>query len=292
MNILCTGNYRKERYFDILNIIAKYFEPFDGYKIFLTDDFKNKVETPSIHEGIEVIDFSKFINDADIVLSIGGDGTILSTVRRLRQNIIPVLGIHIGGLGFLAQSTAENLLETLEHIRSKNYSIDERILLNIMINKGNDGTFYALNDAVIDHGDSGRVLKTKLYISNKHLNNYESDGIIVSTPTGSTGYSLSSGGPIISPNLNLLAITPICSHSLSARPIVLPSDSFINIKFTDDFVNASLTIDGQERLTLNKETIVSICKAKYSANLIRLPFNDYLSTLKDKLHWSGNSREF
>ena len=152
--------------------------------------------------------------------------------------------------------------------------------MNIIINEGKGGNFYALNDAVIDHGDSGRVLKTKLYISNKHLNNYESDGIIISTPTGSTGYSLSSGGPIISPNLNLLTITPICSHSLSARPIVLPADSLINVKFTDDFLNASLTIDGQERFTLDKNTIVSISKAKY------------LSTLKDKLHWSGNSREF
>ena len=145
---------------------------------------------------------------------------------------------------------------------------------------------------MIDHGNSGRILKTKVYVNDSHINNYESDGIIISTPTGSTGYSLSSGGPIIYPDLNVVNITPISSHSLSARPIVLSSSSSIDIKFTEKFDSAALTVDGQERIDLLQDNIISIKKAPYSATLIILPFNDYISTLKEKLHWSGNSNDF
>lgn len=129
-----------------------------------------------------------------------------------------------------------------------------------------------------------------MFNNDHHINNYEGDGIIICTPTGSTGYSLSSGGPIVHSNLDVITITPISSHSLSARPIVLPSFWNIKVDFPDHFIDASLTIDGQSRINLSKDNIISISKAKFKAKLIVLPFYNYLNTLKEKLHWSGNSR--
>ena len=224
-----------------------------------------------------------------MIFSIGGDGTILSTVRKLNRNQIPVLGIHIGNLGFLAQCTEDSLLDALNCIKSNDYENEKRIILELEVN--NNQKYYALNDIVVDHGSSGRILKTKVYIDENHINDYESDGIIISTPTGSTGYSLSSGGPIITPELDVLNITPISSHSLSARPIVLPSHKNINIKFTDQFIDAAITVDGQERIDLYRESQISIKKASHLAILIKLPFNSYISTLKEKLGWSGKSKE-
>ena len=293
MIISCTGNYRKNKFFNVVNSIADYFEQYDSHiKIMLSDDFKNESDNPDLNKIINVDSFSNCINNSDLVLSIGGDGTILSTIRRIGNNSIPVLGIHIGNLGFLAQATKENIDKALECLINKNYKLEERLLLEVKIKNNGDKTYHAFNDVVIDHGNSGRILKTRVYVNGSHINNYESDGIIVNTPTGSTGYSLSSGGPIIYPNLNVVNITPISSHSLSARPIVISSNSCIEIKFTDKFNDAALTVDGQERVNLSKEHIISINKASYNANLIILPFNDYISTLKEKLGWSGNSKNF
>ena len=224
-----------------------------------------------------------------MIFSIGGDGTILSTIRKLNKNEIPVLGIHIGNLGFLAQCTEHSLLDALNCIKSNNYENQNRIILELEVD--NSKKFYALNDIVIDHGSSGRILKTKVYIDGNHINDYESDGIIINTPTGSTGYSLSSGGPIITPELDVLNITPISSHSLSARPIVLASHKNIGVKFTDKFIDAAITIDGQERVNLSKKSKISIKKANHLAILVKLPFNSYISTLKEKLGWSGKSKE-
>ncbi|MAR14995.1 MAG: NAD(+) kinase [Candidatus Marinimicrobia bacterium] len=288
MIITCTGNYRKSQFFDIVNKIAVFFKDSSDFEILLSNEYLAKDMKPNLSESIIVDTFNNCIKNSDIIFSIGGDGTILSTVRKLNQKQIPVLGIHIGNLGFLAQCTGNSLLDALNCIKSNNYKNEERIILELKVN---NRKYYALNDIVVDHGNSGRILETKVYIDGKHINNYESDGIIINTPTGSTGYSLSSGGPIISPELDIFNITPISSHSLSARPIVLSSEKNINIKFTDKFIDAAITVDGQERIDLSKENNIYIRKANHLAFLIKLPFNSYISTLKEKLGWSGNSKE-
>ena len=293
MIITCTGNYRKNQFFNVVNSISNYFAKHNlDIDIMLSDDFVKELDAPDLNKAIKVDNFINCIKNSDLVLSIGGDGTILSTIRRIGNNSIPVLGIHIGNLGFLAQATKENIDKALECLVNKNYKLEERLLLEVKIKNNGNKTYHAFNDVVVDHGNSGRILKSRVYVNDTHINNYESDGIIINTPTGSTGYSLSSGGPIIYPNLNVVNITPISSHSLSARPIVLSSDSYIEIKFTEKFNDAALTIDGQERVNLSKEHIISINKASYNANLIILPFNNYISTLKEKLGWSGNSNNF
>ena len=287
--IICTGNYRKENFFKIINSIANYF--FDNQlkiDIILSDDFKSEINNPNINKKIEIKPFSKSVEISDIILSIGGDGTMLSTIRRIGKKTVPVLGIHIGNLGFLTQSTEETLSQALKCLVEEDYNVEERLLLEIEINN-NKKQYYAFNDAVIDHGNSGRILKTEVYVDGEHINNYESDGIIISTSAGSTGYSLSSGGPIIHPKLHTINITPISSHSLSARPIVLSSSSNLIVKFGEKFIDAALTVDGQERIILNKKNIISIKQAKFHAKLIILPFYNYMQTLKEKLGWSGNS---
>jgi len=289
MVITCTGNYRKSQFFNIVNQIADFFEGYSNYKILLSDEYLSNDIKPSLSKNILTTSFNNCIKDSDLIFSIGGDGTILSTIRKLNTNEIPVLGVHIGNLGFLAQCTKDSLLDALNCIKSNNYKKEKRIILKLKVD--NNKNYYALNDIVVDHGSSGRILKTKVYIDERHINDYESDGIIINTPTGSTGYSLSSGGPIISPELDVLNITPISSHSLSARPIVLSSNKNINIRFTKEFIDAAITIDGQERLNLSKESSISIKKANHLAILIKLPFNSYISTLKEKLGWSGKSKE-
>jgi len=287
--VTCTGNFRKKQFFKVIDKIFNFFKNKKNYIILLTDEFKGIDLDCYIDSNIEINTFDNCISRSDYIFSIGGDGTILSTVRKLGNKQIPVLGIHIGNLGFLAQTTDINLNKTLDHIIKNDYSIDKRIILSVQIN--NKETFFALNDAVVDHGSSGRILKSRLTIDEKHSNNYTSDGIIISTPTGSTGYSLSSGGPIIMPDLDVFNITPISSHSLSARPIVISSKSFIKIGFTDDFEDAALTIDGQQRIKLKRSDIITVRKSSHYAHLIMLPFNDYISTLKEKLYWSGASKK-
>ena len=292
--ITCTGNYRKEKFFKIIQMICKFFEEnnlFDNkIELRLSNEYEKNIDKISLNKNIKIDTFDNCIKDSDLIMSIGGDGTILSTVRKLSDKTIPILGIHIGNLGFLAQSTEETLIDALKCLINNDYTIEEKLLLKATIKDKNKSNYYAFNDIVIDHGNSGRVLKTRVFNNDHHINNYEGDGIIICTPTGSTGYSLSSGGPIVHSNLDVITITPISSHSLSARPIVLPSFWNIKVDFPDHFIDASLTIDGQSRINLSKDNIISISKAKFKAKLIVLPFYNYLNTLKEKLHWSGNSR--
>ena len=288
--ITCTGNYRKEHFFKTVNSIADYFlNHHSKINIILSNDFENQTDTPNINKEIQIKPFSECIKDSDIVVSIGGDGTLLSTIRRMEKVSIPILGVHIGNLGFLTQSTEETLTKALRCLVEEDYKIEKRLLLEIEVKNNGQQQYYAFNDAVIDHGNSGRILKTEVYVNDEHINNYESDGIIISTPAGSTGYSLSSGGPIVHPKLHTINITPISSHSLSARPIVLSSDSNIVVKFGEKFIDAALTVDGQERIVLNQENTIFINQANFDAELIILPFYNYMQTLKEKLGWSGNN---
>ena len=291
--ITCTGNFRKEKFFKIVDIISNYFDAAHlsrDFKLMLTNEFETQNQSVKVHKNINIDTFDNCIEGSDLIFSIGGDGTILSTVRKLSKKTVPILGIHIGNLGFLAQSTESTLIDALDCIMNNDYTIQDKILLKVKIEGDLHNTYYAFNDAVIDHGNSGRILRTSVYNNNDHINDYEGDGIIICTPTGSTGYSLSSGGPIVHSDLDVMTITPISSHSLSARPIVLSSNSNIKVKFSNNFTDAALTIDGQTRIDLVEKDIISISKANFNAKLVQLPFYNYMTTLKEKLHWSGNSR--
>ena len=289
MIIGCTGNYRKEEYFSILervyDILAK-----SDIKILISDDLKknNNLQIPNTYS---LVEFETLAKESDIIFAIGGDGTILSTVRRIGKKQKPIMGIHIGGLGFLSECSENNFEKSIHYVVNNEFGISKRMILEtkILVN-GKEEIYWSLNDVVVDHGPSARILKTEVHVSDNYLNTYEGDGLIISTPTGSTAYSLSSGGPIIYPDINTITVTPICPHSLSARPIVLKANEHISLSFLDPFDGMALIVDGQIRIKIVNRVAVNIAQADHFAELINLPSNGYFNTLRIKMGWSGNVR--
>ena len=290
MIIGCTGNYRKEEFYTILQKVHDILSKEDIEFIISSD--LNKNSEFNIPPDYRIMDFRLMAQKCDILFAIGGDGTILSTVRRLEQNMKPIMGIHIGGLGFLSECTEDNLAESIACILNSNYTISERMLLEIQITPPNDSKeiYWALNDIVVDHGSSARLLKVEVQVSDHYLNTFEGDGVIISTPTGSTAYSLSAGGPIIYPSMDSITVTPICPHSLSARPIVLKATEIITMSFPEHYEGISLAIDGQIKVNLDDQTKIQVKQAEYFAKLVSLPTNGYFKTLRTKMGWSGNVR--
>ncbi len=256
MIIGCTGNYLKPEFFKILSKLIPLITK-SGNEILISSRVQTSEDQPFLKDQ-RFYHMDELINKCDIMLSIGGDGTIFSTVRQMGKNAIPILGIHIGGLGFLAECNENNYIKALNKILSGNYKTVDRMLLKTDVSGSNNNTYYAINDVVIDHGNSPRILETNVSITGQHLNTYKSDGIIITTPVGSTAYSLSAGGPIITQWLDVITLTPICPHSLSARPIVLPSDDIIEIRFSEEQASMAITIDGQIHFQVDFNTKISI----------------------------------
>lgn len=288
MKIGCTGNYLKPDFFKILSRLIPVIQK-SGNELFLSSRIQSGEEFEFLKD-IKTCHMDEILDKCDLMLSIGGDGTIFSTVRQMGNKAIPILGIHIGGLGFLAECSENDCLDALKTILSGNYNTVDRMLLKTVISGNGDREYYAINDVVIDHGNSPRILETNVSISGNHLNTYKSDGIIVSTPTGSTAYSLSAGGPIITPWLDVITLTPICPHSLSARTIVLPSTDIIEIQFSEDQTGMAVTIDGQIHFQVDFTSTISISNAGFKAKFVKLKDTDYFKTLRSKMGWSGNVR--
>ena len=293
MIVGCTGNYRKEDYLNIINHINNFLSEKD-VKCVVSSDILNleNFKEQKISQNLELLDFSKLEEISDIILCIGGDGTFLSTARRMGDDSrVPLLGIHIGGLGFLAEVSKDKINESLEFVINKKYKVEDRMRIELKVSKnGSSDKFIALNDIVVDHGDSGRILRTQVLVNNDYLNTYESDGMIVSTSIGSTAYSLSAGGPIVHPLMDAIIITPICSHSLSARPIVLDETKIIDIDFPDLDHSIYCTVDGQQRFLLDETAQLKIKKSNNNIKVAILPSYSYFDTLRTKMRWSGNLR--
>jgi len=230
---------------------------------------------------------SEELPNVDFVLCLGGDGTLLSAVRLFSNPMVPVLGVHIGGLGFLAQIVPEELMEKLDLIKNGDFTIEDRLVLNAEISQeGENNTYFAINDFVVQNKIAYRVTSLDLYINNKHVSNYKSDGIIISTPTGSTAYSLSSGGPIVQPDVFSILITPISPHSLTSRPLVLPSDVDIEFRFNGDSEEElKLICDGQHIEHFTRDSVVKINQASNHLKFITFNDYDYYQTLKTKMVW-------
>ena len=210
----------------------------------------------------------------DFVFVIGGDGTILKTARFFAKSQTPIFGINLGRLGFLSQASKKNLNSAVEKILNKQYSIEKRIMLK-------NSSYTALNDLVIKGCETGRTSKFSLKINDKYVCDYLADGIIISTPTGSTAYGLSAGGPVLTPSLNAFVIVPICPHTLSARPIVVPDYEKITV-ITD--AKSMISADGQEFYEFDSQNIIE--KSEYNANLVLLDGTEFYSILREKLHWA------
>ncbi len=222
-----------------------------------------------------------------LVISLGGDGTILKTARDVCSKNIPVLGINIGQMGFLTEADISGWIGQLDRVLAGRANIEERLMLEAGITGGKAGKkkHLALNDVVVKNGRTARVIKLTLEINKKYVADYVADGLIVSSPTGSTAYSLAAGGPIVSPDLPVIVITPICPHTLTFRPLVVSSEDEILIRINSDNDEVSMSMDGQERVPLALGDKVKIRKSGYTLKLITDRKNNYYKILRAKLKW-------
>ncbi len=244
--------------------------------------FKNEVATFNSHEDLK--------DNVDILFSIGGDGTLLSAVSYIRNSNIPILGINTGRLGFISSVAPDQIEQAVNDVLNKNYKTNRRTLLtlntsnNLFKNKN-----FALNEVAIVKKDTSSMIKIEAYVDDEFLNTYWADGLIVSTPTGSTGYSLSCGGPIIAPGTNNIIITPIAQHNLNVRPIVINHNSTIKLKVEDRDQLALVSLDSCSR-AFDSSVELTIKKANFKINLIEPQNNSFISTVRQKLMWGIDKR--
>lgn len=228
----------------------------------------------------------------DMLLSIGGDGTILRAATLVRNSGIPILGINAGRLGFLATVQKENIDEFLQMVLDKKYSLSKRTLLSLTSTPENDALKdinFAMNEVSVSRKDTTSMITIDTYLNGEILNSYWADGLIISTPTGSTGYSLSCGGPILTPEVNSLVITPIAPHNLNARPLVIPDDTEIKLKVSGREDNYLVSLDS--RITsVGNETILIVKKTPFQINMVEIPNETFLKTLRSKLLWGEDKR--
>lgn len=249
----------------------------------LNDLLKNIKEDYNVFVYRDSIELKENSN-LDLIISLGGDGTILKTARAVVDNEIPILGINFGNLGFLTTAEGKELKNTLKKVLKGQYYIEDRVMLQCNIKKGEkDYNLLALNDVILCKHTLSRVIDYKINIDGNYYNNIVADGIIISTPTGSTAYSLSSGGPIMYPTLDLVNITPICPIDLNGRSIILDGNSEIEVKLFKSKDNAFLIIDGQEFFEIDENTVVTIKKYKHKCKLIKTNDYDYFNVLRKKV---------
>jgi NAD+ kinase len=220
----------------------------------------------------------------DFLISLGGDGTLLGTAREAAKYEIPIIGVNIGNLGFLTEVEVNEFKSAIEQINNNKYVIEERIMLSCHV-EGEEvnNQYVSLNDIVVAKGTLARMAKYEIFIDGMFYTSFTADGVIVSTPTGSTAYSLSAGGPIMFPNLKLMSITPICPHSLGLRTMVIDGGSTVKINIKKKYESIFLTVDGQESLAINSNDNITVKRAPYSCKLIKLEGYDYYSILRKKI---------
>ncbi|MFP4470727.1 MAG: NAD kinase [Bacteroidales bacterium] len=229
-------------------------------------------------------------NSADILFSIGGDGTLLDTITLVRDSGIPILGVNLGRLGFLSSIGRDEILPAIDHVIAGNYSLEKRTLLSLTTQQNLFGKLnYALNELSITKTDNNSLAVVNVYVDDKFLNTYWADGLIVATPTGSTAYSLSCYGPILTPGSENFVITPIASHNLTVRPIVIPDKNTIRIKVGGRNKHYQVGLDSRYQ-TIDHSVELLVNRASFSINLIQLPNKDFFSTIREKLLWGKDHR--
>jgi len=248
-----------------------------GVKVVAEDDQAGK---------INAIPMSKVDpKEIKFLISMGGDGTILRLYNKYQDLNAAIIGINLGHLGFMADITINNIQPSLEDLLRGNYTIENRLVIRA---ERRDGTrYYAVNDVVLHRGKNYRLVELSVHVDGIYMNTFVADGLIISTPNGSTAYSLASGGPILSPNLEGFVITPICPHTISNRPFVLTSKHEIMIRYESVYESLDVCIDGQEHFSMQANETLTLCKSDHIFRLVNLTRNDYFSVLRTKLGWSG-----
>ncbi len=229
---------------------------------------------------------------ADLIIVLGGDGTLLNIARQSASYDVPLFGINLGHLGFLTEVEAEDMYSALEKIISKEYKIEKRMMLEAIVEK--DGIqlekSIALNDVGITKGPFSRIISLGIYINNSFVDLYSADGVVISSPTGSTAYSLSAGGPIVGPDLKVLIITPICPHTLHSRSIVVSNEDIVKIEVCQNNTEVMLTLDGQQGYKVKSGDVVTVRQSQYFTSLVKLKDRSFFQVLRQKMseRWSSN----
>lgn len=243
--------------------------------------------TAALIDEYQPFDRPTIAREADMIIVLGGDGTMLGAARLVAARNPPILGVNMGGLGFLTEVTVDHLFDALERVFRDDFAIDERLMLSATMERAGEVVMQstALNDVVISKGTLARMIETQVGISGQFVTNLRGDGLIVSTPTGSTGYALSAGGPIVSPAAAAFMLAPICPHTLTHRPLIVPSTVSISISLSSKDAGAMVTLDGQEGMAMQKGDVVIVTASDHRTHLIRFPERTYYETLRLKLKW-------
>jgi NAD+ kinase len=233
---------------------------------------------------------AEIVEQCDVVMVLGGDGSMLRAVRDLAGRDIPLIGVNLGALGFLTSVTEGDLERAMDCLVRKDYTTSSRVIADCQVLRNGEvvGTYCALNDVVVKSVRS-RVITLRMQVDNQAVGDFVCDGLIVSTPTGSTGYSLSTGGPVLLPTAETLVVSLICPHTLSTRPLVLPNDATVEVAVIERSAGAELSVDGQVGQPLEMEDVVRVKRSLRSARFIHLPGYDYFAVLRQKLHWRGSN---
>jgi len=277
------ANTQMPRIWEVLPDFLDWIES-KGPTILVCDDLKSNLKKPKARFSPA----TQLAEVSDMILSFGGDGTLLSTARKVGQHQTPILGVHLGGLGYLAEISLESLYPRIEELLSGDYRVEDRMVLCCRV-EGSQQKYFALNDIVISKGAYPRVVRIRTTIGGRYLNTYTGDGLIIATPTGSTAYSLSSGGPIVEPSLNALIVNPISPHTLADRPMIIGDDQEIEALLEGRYDALTLVADGQVERTLKTGDRVLISRADYVVKLVLFRDKFFYDVLREKLKWGGIS---
>ncbi len=287
-----------ENTFNTIGLIGKYNDQHGGDTLIavgnylLSRDCRVLVDQGSAPDisstEFEAVDRATIAKECDLVIVVGGDGTLLNAARSLNASDVPILGVNLGRLGFLVDVSKEHIDETLDEVLSGRFVEESRFLLHTTIERGGEilSENNAFNDVVIHKSHVARMIELECSVDQKFLSIMRADGLVIATPTGSTAYALSSGGPILHPSLNAIALVPICPHTLSNRPLVVSGDSLIMVKVCDhEKSEVLITCDGQISLSLQIGDVLRIKKTEHPVRLIHPEVYDFFDILRAKLHW-------
>jgi NAD+ kinase len=258
-----------------------------GIEVYVEKEVAKVLSAQMPGPALKTVDGEEIPEHVEMIIVAGGDGTLLSVARQVVGRNIPILGVNLGGLGFLTEIPIEEVYPALDKVLEGDYRADQREVLHVsVIRKGKTlADYMVLNDAVINKGALARIIDLETTINGEHLTTFKSDGLILSTPTGSTAYNLSAGGPIVYPTLDCIIITPICSHTLTNRPIVIPDQVIVRVILKTRQQEVILTLDGQQGFPLEFDDEVEVKKSDEHILLIKSPHRHFFGLLREKLKW-------
>ena len=293
MKVAIYGQYYQNSTEPIIKDIFLFFNS-NNVEMVIEENFLNMLyEKELVKKEYETFSLTTSLdNSFEMLISIGGDGTILRAATFVRDSGVPILGINAGRLGFLAMVQKENIDIFLKFVIDKNYTTSERTLLSLTCDPPNEAIEqlnFAMNEVTVSRKDTTSMITVETYLNNEYLNSYWADGLIISTPTGSTGYSLSCGGPILTPDVKSLVITPIAPHNLNARPLVIPDDTEIKLRVSGRENQYLISLDSRISSVKN-ESVLTIKKTNFKIKMVEIPGETFLKTLRNKLLWGEDKR--